>query len=172
MPQGKIKLAFRAVISKNAVSRWEKLIWKDTYRELLMQSQLYNDRENPAGTFRQLVSVNEKAEKLHFLVSAAAHPYLLQWKGRVYFLPDNLGDSFLPFEHYKFDIIDSSLQDPQAHEIGITFYSPLITLIDIWEGHYLVSLSQEADILSEGADTLMFKMQPRLSVSFFKPVSN
>jgi hypothetical protein len=170
MPQGKIKLAFRIVINKNSPTKWEKLIWEDTYKEFLMQSQLYNDKADPAKTFRQLLSRDEKAEKLHFLVSTAAHPYLLQWKDLVYFMPDNLGNNFMPFEQYKFDIIDSNIYDQQAHEIGITFYSPLITLIDIWDGHYLVSLNETVDpvFLSEGVDTLLFKMQPRLSVSFFK----
>ncbi|NBA87277.1 hypothetical protein GVN16_16000 [Emticicia sp. CRIBPO] len=169
MPQGKIKLSFRIVISKNSVTKWEKLIWESTYKEFLMQSQLFSDRENPAQSFKQLLSQNEKASQLHFLVSTAAHPYVMQWKGLIYFLADNLGNNFLPFEQYRFDIIDSNIYDKQSHEIGITFTSPLLTLVDIWEGHYLVSLDENADPVNTGAETLMFKMQPRLSVSFFKP---
>ncbi len=169
MPSGNIKLAFRAVINKNSPLRWEKLIWEDTYKELLMQSQLYTDPEHPVKTFRQLLSRDERAEKLHFLVSTAAHPYILQWKGLVYLAPDNLGNSFLPFENYRFDILESDFRDKQQHEVAVTFYSPLLTLIDIWEGHYLISLQTERQAVLAGTETLMFKMQPRLSVSYYKP---
>jgi hypothetical protein len=169
MSKAQIKLAFRVILSKDSPSRWEKFVWESTYQEFLMQSQLYNSVESPATTFKELVSKNEKAEKLHFLVSMAAHPYLLQWKGLTYPMPDNLGNSFMPFENYRLDIIDSNVKDRNTHEVGITFYSPLLTLIDIWEGHYLVSLHEN---IHEGVETMMFKMQPRLSVVYYKPIAN
>ncbi len=167
MAKAQIKLAFRLVITKDSKSRWEKIVWDNTYQEFLMQSQLYNDKENPALTFKQLLSKNDKAEKLHFLVSMAAHPYILQWKGLTYPMPDNLGNQFMPFDNYRLDIIDSNFKDKNAHEIGITFYSPLLTLIDIWDGCYLVSTSEN---LEDGVETMMFKMQPRLSVVYYKPL--
>jgi hypothetical protein len=167
MAKAQIKLAFRIVITKDSQSRWEKFVWDSTYQEFLMQSQLYNDAENSVLTFKQLLSKNEKAEKLHFLVSMAAHPYLLQWKGLVYPMPDTLGNNYLPFNNYRLDIIDSNIKDKNAHEIGITFYSPLLTLIDIWDGHYLVSTNEN---ITEGVETMMFKMQPRLSVVYYKSI--
>lgn len=165
MAKAQIKLAFRIVITKDSQSRWEKFVWDSTYQEYLMQLQLYNDAENPSLTFKQLLSKNEKAEKLHFLVSMAAHPYLLQWKGLVYPMPDTLGNNYLPFQNYRLDIIDSNIKDKNAHEIGITFYSPLLTLIDILDGHYLVSINGN---IEDGVETMMFKMQPRLSVVYYK----
>lgn len=167
MAKAQIRLAFRTIINKDSQSRWEKYVWDSTYQEFLMQSQLYNDAENPWTTFKQLLTKNEKAEQLHFLVSMAAHPYLLQWKGLTYPMPDMLGNNYLPFQNYRLDIIDSNVKDKNAHEIGITFYSPLLTLVDIIEGHYLVSASEN---IYEGVETTMFKMQPRLSIVYYKPL--
>ena len=167
MAKAQIRLAFRILINKESQSRWEKFVWDSTYQEFLMQSQLFTDTENQWVTFKQLFSKNEKAEKLHFLVSMAAHPYLLQWKGLTYPMPDVLGNNYLPFQNYQLDIIDSSNKDKNAHEIGITFYSPLLTLIDIIEGHYLVTTSEK---IEEGAETMMFKIQPRLSIVYYKPL--
>lgn len=169
MKQAEIKLGFRIILTKDSQSRWEKFVWDSTYQEFLMQSQLFNDKENPSESFKQLLSKNTKAEQLHFLVSMAAHPYLLQWKGLTYPMPDVLGNRFLPFENYRLDIIDSSIQDKSLHEIGITFYSPLLTLLDIVDGHYL--LSQQGNI-ADGVETMMFKMQPRLSIVFYKSISS
>ena len=157
------------MINKDSQTHWEKFIWENTYQEFLMQAQIYNDKESPSLTFKELFAKNEKAEKLHFLVSMAAHPYILQWKGKIYHLADNLGNNFLPFENYRLDIIDSHIKDKSKHEIGITFYSPLLTLIDIWEGHYLISLNEN---ISEGVETMMFKIQPRLSVVYYIQLSN
>lgn len=167
MKKAQIRLAFRIVINKDSQSRWEKYVWDSTYQEFLMQSQLYNDAENLWTTFKQLLSKNEKAEQLHFLVSMAAHPYLLQWKGLTYPMSDVLGNNYLPFQNYRLDIIDSSVKDKNIHEIGITFYSPLLTLVDIIEGHYLVSTNEN---IYEGVETMMFKMQTRLSIVYYKPL--
>lgn len=167
MAKAQIRLAFRLIITKDSQSRWEQYVWDSTYQEFLMQSQLYIDDANPWITFKQLVSSNEKAEQLHFFVSMAAHPYLLQWKGLIYPMPDVLGNNYLPFQNYRLDIIDSSVKDKNAHEIGIAFYSPLLTLVDIIEGHYLVSTNEN---IYEGVETTMYKMPPRLSIVYCKPL--
>lgn len=172
MPQGQVRFAFRIVINQHSRTDWEKYIWESTYQEFLMQSQLFNEKAAPLFTFKEILSKNEKAEQLHFLVSMAAHPYILQWKGKIYHLGDNLGNNFMPFSQYKMDIIDSNIKDKNAHEIGITFFTPLMSLIDIWEGYYLISLDENLDTLSEGVQTLMFKLQARLSVTFYKPLPN
>lgn len=170
MRKGNIRFAYRIVINQHSRTAWEKYIWESTYQEFLMQAQLFNDKTQPALTFKELLSKNEKAEQLHFLVSMAAHPYILQWKGKIYHLADNLGNNFMPFNHYQLDIIDSNIKDIKAHEIGLTFYTPLISLIDIWDGHYLISLDENLQNLSDGLETLMFKMQNRLSVAYFKAI--
>ena len=169
MPQGQVRFAFRIVINQHSRTAWEKYIWESTYQEFLMQSQLYNNKNEPLLTFKEILSKDENAEKLHFLISMAAHPYILQWKGKIYHLADNLGNNFMPFNNYQMDIIDSNIKDIKAHEIGITFYTPLVSLIDIWDGHYLISLDENLQNLSEGLSTMLFKLQPRLSVTFYKP---
>jgi hypothetical protein len=170
MQQGQVRFAFRIVINQYSSTAWEKYLWESTYQEFLMQAQLFNDKAQPVLTFKELLSKNEKAEQLHFLVSTAAHPYILQWKGKIYHLADTLGNNFMPFNYCQLDIIDSNIKDIKAHEIGLTFYTPVLSLIDIWEGHYLISLDENLQNLSEGLETLMYKMQNRLSVAYFKAI--
>lgn len=170
MPTGQVRFACRIVINQFSQTPWEKYIWDSTYQEFLMQSQLFNDSKMPIKTFKKLLSKNEKAQQLHFLVSTAAHPYVLQWKGVIYHLADNLGNNFMPFSNYQMDIIDSNIEDKKAHEIGLTFFTPLLSLIDIWEGHYVVAFEEEVAKITGGVETFMFKMQPRLSVAYFKPM--
>ena len=170
MPKGNVRFAYRIVINQHSSTAWEKYLWESTYQEFLMQAQLFNDKTQPALTFKELLSKNEKAEQLHFLVSMAAHPYILQWKSKIYHLADTLGNNFMPFNYCQLDIIDSNIKDIKAHEIGLTFYTPVLSLIDIWEGHYLISLDENLQNLSEGLETLMYKMQNRLSIAYFKPI--
>jgi len=47
MPHPKIRLACRVIIDKASAPAWDKYIFEDTYREYLMQQQLYNTAETP-----------------------------------------------------------------------------------------------------------------------------
>ena len=72
MKDPKIRLALRVVIGQNSASLWEKYIFEDTYKEYIMQQQRFNDKENPAITFRELLAVNPEADQLHSLEGTVA----------------------------------------------------------------------------------------------------
>lgn len=165
MKTTKIRLAYRIVIDTNAMFLWDKYVFEDTYNEYLMQNQLFNSKENPKNTFRELLSENEKANQLHFLVGTAAAGYVEQLKGNFHRVTDVLGNSFLPFLNYQLDIINTDITDRTKHKIGITFFSPLLILVDIINSCYLVS-TQIAN--ENNFETIMFPMQKNLSICYYE----
>ncbi|WP_281227310.1 hypothetical protein [Flavobacterium aquiphilum] len=161
MHNAKIRLAYRIVIDSNSTFLWDKYVWEDTFKEYLMQNQQFNSKENPKNTFRELLTENEKAVQLHYLVGIAANGYVEQLKENFHRVTDVLGNNYFPFVNYQLDIINTDITDQSKHKIGITFFSPILTLIDIIEGNYLVSKNNDEN---NGFETLMFPIQPRLSI--------
>lgn len=161
----KIRLAYRIIIDSSSTFVWDKYVFEDTYKEYLMQSQLFNSKENPKATFRELVSDNDQANQLHFLVGMAANSYVEQLKGSFHRVTDVLGNNFFPFTNYQLDIINTDITDSSKHKIGITFYSPLLVFLEIINNHYLVSSEVDKE---NGFHTLMFPMQPNLSIHYYE----
>lgn len=139
MPHPKIRLACRVIIDRSSVSVWDKYIFEDTYKEYLIQHQLFNIADNPATTFRELLSINPNAEKLHYLTGIAAASYVEQLKGNFYRVHDVLGTTFFPFTNYRLDIVNTDITDSSRHKIGITLFSSLFTYLGIVNNCYLVS---------------------------------
>jgi len=165
MPHPKIRLACRVIIDKASAPAWDKYIFEDTYREYLMQQQLYNTAETPVNTFRELLSVNPKSEKLHFLTGMAAGSYVEQLKGNFYRVHDVLGTTFFPFINYRLDIVNTDITDISKHKIGITLFSTLFTYLGIVNNCYLVSAETDE---KAGYETIMFPVQPQLSICYYE----
>ncbi|HNP33084.1 MAG TPA: hypothetical protein PKN96_07310 [Flavobacterium sp.] len=161
----KIRLAYRIVIDSNSKVTWDKYVFEDTFREYLMQHQLFNSKENPKITFRELLNENEKANQLHYLVGIAANNYVEQLKGNFHRVTDVLGNTFFPFTNYQLDIVNTDITDISKHKIGITFYSPLLILIDTINNQYLVSSEVEKE---NGFKTMAFQMQPNLAICYYE----
>ncbi|MFV0564811.1 MAG: hypothetical protein ACK5NB_03155 [Flavobacteriaceae bacterium] len=161
----KIRLAYRMVIDANAQTTWEKYIFEDTYKEYLLQHQKFNTTENLAKTFRELLSVNDKASQLHFLTGIAANGYINQLKGNLYNVPDVLGNNFFPIDGFKTDIVNTDITNISKHKIGITFFSCPLVLIDRINNCYLVSKEVEKN---NGLDTLMFPFRENLSICYYE----
>ena len=161
----KIRLAYRIVIDSSSTFIWDKYVFEDTYKEYLMQQQLFNTKANPKATFRELISENEKANQLHYLVGMAANAYVGQLKGNFHRVTDVLGKHFFPFLNFQLDIINSDITDISKHRIGITFYSPLLVLIDTTNQQYLLSTEVEKE---NEFQTLVFQMQPNLAICYYE----
>ncbi|MDV6168355.1 hypothetical protein R1T16_07945 [Flavobacterium sp. DG1-102-2] len=166
MPHPKIRLAYRVIIDNSATTPWERYIFEDTYKEYLMQQQMFNSKENPLNTFRELLSVNPKAEQLHFLTGMAASSYTAQLNGQFYRVQDVLGSTFFPFVNYRLDIVNTDIADISRHKIGITLYSPLLTYFGIVNNCYLVAPETDE---KTGYETIMFPVQPQLSICYYEP---
>lgn len=165
MKPKKIRLAYRLVIDASSTFLWDKYVFEDTYKEYLMQSQLFNSKEHPKNTFRELLSENEKANQLHFLVGIAANGYVEQLKGHFHRVSDVLGNNYFPFVNYQLDIINTDITDSSKHKIGITFYSPMLVLVDIINNCYLVSKEVEKE---NNFETFMFPVQKNLSICYYE----
>jgi hypothetical protein len=165
MKTKKIRLAYRLVIDASSTFLWDKYVFEDTYKEYLMQSQLFNSKEQPKNTFRELLNENEKANQLHFLVGIAAKGYIEQLKGHFHRVSDVLGNNYFPFVNYQLDIINTDITDSSKHKIGITFYSPKLVLADTINNCYLVSKEIEKE---NNFETLMFPMQSNLSICYYE----
>lgn len=161
----KIRLAYRAIIDNSSSAAWERYIFEDTYKEYLMQQQLFNNKEQPANSFRELLAENQKAEQLHFLTGIAANNYVQQLKGLLYRVPDILGNNLMPFEGFRFDIINTDITDISKHKVGITFFSPLLTYLGTVNDSYLVSKDTAA---KAGYDTVMYPLQPQLAICYYE----
>nr|WP_315247763.1 hypothetical protein [uncultured Flavobacterium sp.] len=165
MKISKIRLAYRVIIDSSSTIIWDKYVFEDTFNEYKMQSQQFNSAGNLKNTFRELLSENEKASQLHFLVGIAADGYVQQLKGNFHRVSDVLGNQYFPFVNYKLDIVNTDITDYSKHKIGITFYSPLLTYFGIIEGNYVVSKNTEN---TNEYETIMFPVQPHLSVCYIQ----
>lgn len=165
MKPKKIRLAYRLLIDTSSTFLWDKYVFEDTYKEYLMQSQLFNSKEHPKNTFRELLSENEKANQLHFLIGIAANGYVEQLKGNFHRVSDVLGNNYFPFVNYQLDIINTDITDSSKHKIGITFYSPMLVLLDVINNCYLVSKEVEKE---NNFETFMFPMQSNFSICYYE----
>ena len=161
----KVRLAYRTVIDYKSNSNWDKYIFEDTYKEYIIQSQLFNVKESTVTTFRELLNINEKATQLHFLTGLAAQHYVNQLKGNFYSVTDVLGKHFFKFTNYELDIINTDIHDITKHKIGITFYSPLYILLNNENNQYLVTAEVDK---KTGFQTLSFQMQPQLTICYYE----
>ena len=158
MQKALIRLCYRKIIDATAVKPWEKFVFDDTYTEFLMQVQLYN-QEKKYTSFSELLQHVPAAEKLHFLVSTAAIGYIRQLAGKL----------FLPFENFRFEIINSDIKDKTKHQVAINFYTDHLVWHDTIGNQLLVSVPgnmENDEILTE-----VFSLQPFLTVYSMKQIS-
>ena len=160
-----IRLCYRKVIDINSTKPWDKLVFEDTYKEFLMQSQLYN-QEKKYFSFSDIITHVPAAEKLHFLVSAAVIGYLQQLHGKVPDLLNNLGRLFLPFKNFRFEIINSNIKDKTKHQVGLNFFTDHLVWHDTINNQLLLSIpgnTENGELLTE-----LFTLPPFVSIYSIK----
>lgn len=162
-----IRLLYRKIIDVNAQKPWEKHVFNDSYAEFLMQAQLYN-RDKKYNSFGELVAYVPNAEKLHFLVSGSVVGHLQQLNGKIPDILNNLGRLFLPFNSYRFEIINSDIRDKSKHQVAVNFFSAPINWYDTIDNQLLVSVEEQTETAGDEILTEMFAMQPFLSICSLK----
>lgn len=158
-----ITLCYRKIIDARSQKEWEKLVFEDTWREFKMQAQLFN-QEKKYSTFSQLVLNVPAAEKLHFLVSAAAVNYIRQLGNKIPDVVNNIGKIFLGFSNFYFEIVNSDIQNKTVHSVAVNFYSDEL----IWHetiGEYL--LLSPVDVATAD-QTHLYKLQPFVNIHSYK----
>ena len=156
-----ITLCYRKIIDTSATRPWDQLVLNDSYRELRMQAQYFNQAKK-YRTFGELLHYVPSADRLHGLASGAIVGYLQQLGGVVPDVLDNLGRRFLRFDRFQFEIINSDLLDPSKHQVAVNFFSePLRWLATA--GPYLIA-APEAPAGKAPAPVHTFQLQPYLAI--------
>ena len=117
-----IQFIYRKIIDASNQGAWEKWVWEDTYKEYLMQVQLY-DHAKKYPAFGDLIAQIPAAEQMHFLVGTAITGYIRQLKGVIPDIQNGLGKRFLGFQNYRFEIINSDTRNKSKHQVAIHFLS-------------------------------------------------
>ena len=163
-----IRLVYRKIIDSTSQNAWDKQVFENSYKEFQMQSQLYNQEKKFAG-FNDLIQNIPGAEKLHFLVSNAIIGHLRQLNGIMTDVLDNLGKRFLPFNNFKFEILNSDFNNKEVHSIAINFYSEPMYWHDTI-GNYLLLSKVDGAITPDGRLTNLYALQPFVSIYSIKSV--
>lgn len=159
-----ITLCYRKIINIQTTKPWEELVFNATYTEFLMQVQNYN-QQKLYQTFAQLTQHVPAAAKLHFLVSSACIGYLQQLNEKIPDIYNVLGQQCLTFSSFKFEIINSDINNKAAHQVAINFYTGLLNWHDTIGNHLLISNPMdEATEASEAVLTDLLQLVPFLSV--------
>ncbi|MGN7987810.1 hypothetical protein ACTJKC_10745 [Pedobacter sp. 22226] len=163
-----ITLCYRKIIDFTNTSPWDKFVHEDSFAEFKMQAQFYN-QEKQCTTFAEMLVNVPDAEKLHFLVSASITGYLRQLNGIIPDVLDNLGRRFLTFENFKFEIINSDINEPEKHKVAINFFSKPLVWHDTIDNLLLVSQFKATD--EEEVLTNLFQVQPFVSIHAIKNIN-
>ena len=170
MKKGIVRLCYRKIMDASSQKVWDQYVFESSYKEFMMQSQLYN-REKKYNSFAELLIYVPGAEKLHFLVSSAITGYMQQLKGKVPDILNNLGKHFLEFINYQFEIINSDTKNKSAHQVAINFFSDPLVWHDAIDNYLLVSpingKQNEDGVLSH-----LVQLQPFFSIYSIKPAIN
>lgn len=160
-----IRFCYRKIIDATSVKAWERLVYEDSYTEFKMQAQRFNE-ENKYHTFGEIVQHNPSAEQLHFLVSGAVVPYIQHLEEKVPDVLNVLGKHFLAFKNFRFEIINSHMDDHTKHRVAINFYSEPVVWIDTVGDKMIISTNNEATGEEWLTETMV--LSPFLSVCSVK----
>ncbi|MFT3675967.1 MAG: hypothetical protein QM781_08730 [Chitinophagaceae bacterium] len=157
-----ISFIYKKIITAQSEGVWEKMIFADSYREFCMQGQLFSN-EGQYMSFAQMQAALPRASQLHHLVSTSVIGYLRQLQGVIPDLRDSVGQLFLPFDQYRFEIMASHLQQQSQHQVAIFFYS----LSQRWHDTIGDSLLLSADGVEADNDhyqTHLFTLPPHTGI--------
>ena len=164
MAKAIIKLAYRQVIDAASAGDFERNVFRASYQEFLLKSQTYN-QDARFKTFSELRANDGRANSLHYKLSFAVMNFISGLNKKIPGLKDNAGNN-LVFEEPRFELIESNITDRAAHRVAINYSTGLLTLLDTIEDYLILG---QGDISGgEAAETFTLKMQPGLSIIYYK----
>lgn len=164
-----ITLCYRKIIDAQAALNWEQYVFEDSYKEFLMQFQFYNT-EKKYTSFSSLIHENPAANKLHFLTEAAIAGYMNQLNNKIPDIKSVLGKTFLFFDYYRFEIIESDIKNKNKHTVAINFYTKPVRLLNTIGDVLLLALNEAAN--EQNVPTEMLRLQPFLSICNIQKTHN
>ena len=164
MNKALIKLAYRQIIDIHSTGDFEKKVFNDTWEEFNMQAQVY-DQGGTLKTFQQLVAHNPKANSLHYKVGFAIGLYVKELNTIIPEFRDSLDRITIPFETYRFEIIQSDITNKAEHKVAVLFITDTLTLLGNIGDYLLLSHGDQLHtIQQEGTDTFLLQLKPGLSI--------
>lgn len=172
MGKGLIKIAYQKLIDSNSNNIWDKCVFEDTYKEYYMQAQQF-DQGKQYPNFKDLLANNPKADQMHYLVSTAAIAYIRQLNDYIPELLNEWKKSCIPFKNFRFEIIESHIEDKNQHKVVIYFYSEILTWIDTIDNKLLLSQGNQSENLKQGIaiETEMLSLPPQASIVSFQAIN-
>lgn len=166
-----IRLCYRKIIDSDSSKAWDKAVFDATHLEFYMQAQRL-DPEGTFSTFAELLENVPNADQLHYLASTAAIGYIRQLNDVMPDIANAYGKLCLPFKNFKFEIIDSHIENKTQHKIGIWFYSEPLQWIETVGNQLLISYQQAVESEpGKEIETDMITLVPYLSISHFTPTA-
>ncbi len=169
--KGLIKLAYRKMIDVSSTSTWDKYVFEDTYREYYMQAQQF-DQKSKYSTFQDMVKHVPSAEQMHYLVSTAAIGYIRQLEGLFPEVLNVVGKRCVPFESFRFEILESNIKNKEQHKVAICFYSNVLTWIGAIDNQLLFAVGDQSEAIQKGQtiETEMLTWRSNLTVHSFQQI--
>jgi hypothetical protein len=168
MNKALIKLAYKQVIDGSSTGDFERNVFNATYQEFLLKSQAYN-LERKFKTFSELKANDGRANSLHYKLSFAIGNFINRLNNKIPVLTDNDGNN-LAFDVPKFELIESDITDKTKHHVAINYCTDTLTLLDVIGEYMVLAIGDVAN--DDTADSFTLKMQPGLSVVFYKELIN
>jgi hypothetical protein len=165
-----IRLCYRKIIDANSRKPWDVAVFDATHLEFYMQAQRM-DRDGKFTTFQEFSADKQQAEQLQYLTSAGAMGYIQQLNDIIPDIANTYGKLCLPFKNFKFEIIQSHIEDKSQHRIAIWFYSEPLTWIDTVGSQLLIAYGDHSETFRSEAEveTEMIELVPYLSISHINP---
>ncbi|MBE9585922.1 hypothetical protein IM792_15805 [Mucilaginibacter sp. JRF] len=155
-----IRLCYRKIIDASATKAWDRQVFDDSYMEYRMQVQNFVQAEQ-YPLYSDLLQHNPDVARINHMVSGAVIGYLQQLNNIMPDVLNALGRRFLKFNEFKFEIINSHLDNKDKHRISITFYSePVYWLDTIGQNLLLTGTDQQTDTML----TDLLPLTPYLSI--------
>ncbi len=167
MAKAKITIVYRQLLDASSTGDFAKKLLLFSYAEFKLKSQAYNT-ERQFDRFSQMKSADGRANSLHYKCGFAISGLV---DGLQRIIPGCTGTFGEPvnFETYRFELIESSLQDPQLHQVAIYYTSPLLLLYEVMADTLL--LSTPANQNEMPAETFLLQLSPELSISSYRPLT-
>ncbi|CAG5010284.1 hypothetical protein DYBT9275_04682 [Dyadobacter sp. CECT 9275] len=163
-----IRLCYRKIIDIDSRKPWDQAVFNDTHLEFYMQAQRL-DQEGRFKTFRELIDNVPDSQHLHYLTSTEAIGYIRQLNDIVPDIANVSGKLCLPFQNFRFEILDSHTEQKERHKISIWFYSDPVTWIDTIGDKLLIAYGDRTQALDSGqeVETDLIPLVPYLTISHY-----
>ncbi len=167
MNKGVITISYRQVIDHSSNTAFARNVYHLSYQEFLLKSQVYNTGAE-LKTFSQMKAKDGRANSLHYKSGFAASGHIEALKGNVPGIADEAGAS-LQFETYRFELLESNIEQIEEHRVAIHYITGVLTLIAVIGDRLLLAYGNQLSKLEAGesVSTFLLTLQPGINIDHY-----